>query len=92
MMVLVKRWVNTAIGRSFCRRSIGSYQFYISGCFFQLTVPSKLVALMSAVKLPSKEACSSEESCEATSQHMFKQAVPIPSYLIAIVVGRLEGR
>lgn len=53
----------------------------------EITVPSQLTALMSAIKLedkPSKEA--DKKICQ------FKQTVAIPSYLIALVVGALESR
>ena len=59
--------------------------FPISLC--QVTVPRDLVALMSAVR-------SGEEPCTDNSKktYCFEQTVPIPSYLIAIVVGALESR
>ncbi|XP_065909556.1 leukotriene A-4 hydrolase-like [Dysidea avara] len=53
----------------------------------EITVPSELTALMSAVKLEDKP---SPESDKKICQ--FKQAVAIPSYLIALVVGALESR
>lgn len=52
-----------------------------------ITVPSSLVALMSAV--PDGE----EEAFDFTKKsYKFSQKVPIPSYLIALVVGSLESR
>ncbi|XP_054717226.1 leukotriene A-4 hydrolase-like [Uloborus diversus] len=52
-----------------------------------VTAPSELTVLMSAVKV-------SEDLDESKliKSHTFKQKVPIPSYLIAIVVGALEKR
>ena len=48
-------------------------------------MPSGLQALMSAKVVGKKE-------CEATTTWMFSQDIPIPSYLIALVVGALESR
>ncbi|XP_076329349.1 leukotriene A-4 hydrolase isoform X2 [Tachypleus tridentatus] len=50
-------------------------------------VPKELVVLMSAVR-------DGEEDCKNTNLKTFKftQKVPVPSYLIAIVVGALESR
>ena len=53
-----------------------------------MTVPVDLVALMSAERL-GDELCPSDSSKKT---FLFKQSVPIPSYLIAIVVGLLESR
>ena len=51
----------------------------------EVTVPSELVALMSAVKL--------NEGTEGNKRKChFEQKVPIPSYLLALVVGALEFR
>ena len=55
---------------------------------YQVTVPSELTALMSAERLgeephstqPGKKLC------------RFQQKTPIPSYLIALVVGALDSR
>ena len=54
----------------------------------QITVPHELVALMSAVKKETKEV--PDDKTRVTNT--FLQKVPIPSYLIAIVVGALESR
>ncbi|XP_033647821.1 leukotriene A-4 hydrolase-like [Asterias rubens] len=54
----------------------------------KVTVPVDLVALMSAERL-GDELCPSDSSKKT---FLFKQSVPIPSYLIAIVVGLLESR
>ena len=59
---------------------------YTTTC--QVTVPSELTALMSAERLgeephstqPGKKLC------------RFQQKTPIPSYLIALVVGALDSR
>eukprot|EP00057_Strongylocentrotus_purpuratus_P034949 XP_797165.3 PREDICTED: leukotriene A-4 hydrolase [Strongylocentrotus purpuratus] len=54
----------------------------------KVTVPRDLVCLMSAVR-------AGEEPCESDSSlktYAFTQTVPMPSYLIAIVVGALESR
>ncbi|XP_072026586.1 leukotriene A-4 hydrolase-like isoform X2 [Amphiura filiformis] len=53
----------------------------------KVTVPRDLVALMSAVR-SGEEACSDS----AKKTYCFEQKVPIPSYLVAIVVGALESR
>uniref|UniRef100_A0A8C5MUF6 Leukotriene A-4 hydrolase n=1 Tax=Leptobrachium leishanense TaxID=445787 RepID=A0A8C5MUF6_9ANUR len=56
--------------------------------YSQVSVPKELVALMSALRdghIPDPEDCSRKI-------YRFKQNVPIPSYLIALVVGALEGR
>jgi aminopeptidase N len=54
---------------------------------FQITTPKELVALMSAI-------CQGDEPSFEDSKrtHSFLQKVPIPSYLIALVVGDLESR
>lgn len=54
----------------------------------KVTVPCDLVCLMSAVGM-SEEPFPSDGSLKTFS---FKQSVPMPSYLIAIVVGALESR
>ncbi|XP_022105369.1 leukotriene A-4 hydrolase-like isoform X1 [Acanthaster planci] len=54
----------------------------------KVTVPRELVALMSAVRL-GEEPCPTDAS---KTTYLFQQSVPIPSYLIAIVVGLLESR
>ena len=53
-----------------------------------MAAPAELVVLMSAVKL------STESHPEDPLQriHKFKQKIPIPSYLIAVVAGSLEYR
>ncbi|XP_030070657.1 leukotriene A-4 hydrolase [Microcaecilia unicolor] len=56
--------------------------------YAQVSVPKELVALMSAIhdgELPDPED-SNRKICR------FRQSVPIPSYLLALVVGALEGR
>ena len=54
----------------------------------QVTVPSELTALMSGERL------GSEPHPTETGKKVFRfqQKVPIPSYLVAIVVGALESR
>lgn len=53
----------------------------------KVTVPRDLVALMSA------ERCGDEPSKDPELKtYLFKQKVPIPSYLLAVVVGKLESR
>ncbi|XP_038061644.1 leukotriene A-4 hydrolase-like isoform X2 [Patiria miniata] len=54
----------------------------------KVTVPMELVALMSAVG-QGEEPCPTDASKKT---YIFQQTVPIPSYLIAIVVGLLESR
>ncbi|CAH0394554.1 unnamed protein product [Bemisia tabaci] len=61
------------------------HPYLFSQC--QLTVPTNLTALMSA--LPDGEPKAVSDSLRKFS---FKQPVPIPSYLIAIAVGNLESR
>jgi leukotriene-A4 hydrolase len=51
----------------------------------KLTVPKGLTGLMSALREGSEEG-------EATTTFSFRQPVPMPAYLVAIAVGRLEGR
>lgn len=55
--------------------------------FLQITAPSELVVLMSALRdgEPVKNS-------DNTTLYSFKQPVPMPSYLIAIAVGNLESR
>nr|XP_033807890.1 leukotriene A-4 hydrolase [Geotrypetes seraphini] len=56
--------------------------------YAQISVPKDLVTLMSAAhdgEMPDPED-SSRKICK------FRQSVPIPSYLLALVVGALEGR
>ncbi|XP_063303243.1 leukotriene A-4 hydrolase [Pelobates fuscus] len=56
--------------------------------YSKVSVPKELVALMSALRdgeLPDPDDCNRKIFC-------FKQNVPIPSYLVALVVGALEGR
>ena len=55
----------------------------------QLTVPSELSALMSAIREPNDFP---QSSGDGTTDYKFVQEVPIPSYLIAIVVADLESR
>ena len=54
-----------------------------------ITVPTPLIALMSAVPQNSPEASADGA---ATHTFKFKQEVPIPSYLLALAVGELEYR
>jgi leukotriene-A4 hydrolase len=53
----------------------------------ELTVPSWATALMSAVRSGSASAASGGQTT-----FKFTQAVPIPSYLLALAVGQLESR
>lgn len=53
----------------------------------QITAPSELVVLMSALQDDEVTVNS-----DGTSRYRFKQPVPVPSYLIAIAVGNLESR
>lgn len=70
-----------------------------------ITVPSPLQALMSAVisdDLPEKKysndstgsssSSSSSDDSQETLTYSFTQKVPIPSYLVALAVGKLEKR
>ena len=57
-------------------------------CLFQISSPVELVALMSAVKQESEV----HPNDPSKMVHKFTQKVPIPSYLIAVVVGALECR
>nr|XP_054751062.1 leukotriene A-4 hydrolase-like [Lytechinus pictus] len=54
----------------------------------KVTVPCDLVCLMSAVRT-GEEPCAIDNSLKT---YTFRQTVPMPSYLIAIVVGALESR
>ncbi|KAG8439488.1 hypothetical protein GDO86_005628 [Hymenochirus boettgeri] len=56
--------------------------------YCQVSVPKKLMALMSAVE--DGDLLDTQDSNRKI--YHFKQNVPIPSYLIALVVGALEGR
>lgn len=55
---------------------------------YQVTVPSELTALMSAERL------GEEPHSTQTGKKLcrFQQKTPIPSYLIALVVGAIESR
>ena len=53
-----------------------------------MTVPSELVALMGAERLGKV----AHESDTSKAVFKFHQKVPIPSYLISLVVGALESR
>ena len=55
--------------------------------FYQITVPKDLVALMSAVKKETVE----KPGDSNLVINSFEQKVPIPSYLLAIVVGALKS-
>ena len=56
-----------------------------------VTVPAPLRALMSAVPLERSEASSTAQAAGTSTFH-FEQKVPMPTYLIALAVGNLEGR
>ena len=56
--------------------------------YTQISTPADLKALMSAVGQETKD----HQTDSAKKVHIFEQKVPIPSYLIAIVVGALESR
>ncbi|XP_034019465.1 leukotriene A-4 hydrolase [Thalassophryne amazonica] len=56
--------------------------------YAQVSVPKQLVALMSA--MPDGQEPDPEDSSRVI--YRFRQPVPIPSYLIALVVGDLESR
>ncbi len=66
----------------------------------RVTVPSPLVALMSAVSLGSEAAAAGvvgpvgagSVSGSAAQTFLFRQDVPVSSYLIALAVGQLESR
>lgn len=55
---------------------------------YQIRAPKALETLMSAVK---KESCDDKQDSQYRV-HNFEQKVPIPSYLIAIVVGALQSK
>ena len=55
-----------------------------------ITVPTQLVALMSAPHLTDKPAASSDDG--TTHTFHFAQPTPIPSYLLALAVGHLTHR
>ena len=56
-----------------------------------ITVPEPLVALMSAIsKGNSAAAPSSSSSSSSSSTYAFEQTIPVPSYLIAFAIGKLE--
>ena len=69
----------------FCEKTV---HVLVNSYMTQLTHPAKLVGLMSAVK--------KESVPHPTDKNLviskFDQKIPIPSYLIAVVVGALEGR
>lgn len=52
----------------------------------QITAPAELTVLMSALRDGVSEAQAGQKT------HSFRQPVPVPSYLIAMVAGNLEGR
>ncbi|XP_023257652.1 leukotriene A-4 hydrolase-like, partial [Seriola lalandi dorsalis] len=56
--------------------------------YAQVSVPKDLVAVMSAVR-DGQEVDPQDNNCII---YRFRQPVPMPSYLIAIVVGALESR
>ncbi|XP_066561109.1 leukotriene A-4 hydrolase [Amia ocellicauda] len=56
--------------------------------YAQVSVPKELVALMSAVR----DGQEPDPQDSSRSVFRFRQPVPMPSYLIAIVVGALESR
>ena len=57
----------------------------------QVTVPAELTALMSAERL-GEEPLSGTQSGPEKKLCQFQQKTPIPSYLIALVVGALDSR
>ena len=57
----------------------------------QVTVPAELTALMSAERL-GEEPLSGTQSVPEKKLCRFQQKTPIPSYLIALVVGALDSR
>ena len=61
---------------------------YASLYKLQVTVPCELVALMGAGRLGSKP----HPSDSSLTVFSFRQSVPIPSYLAALVVGALESK
>lgn len=54
----------------------------------QVTVPSELTALMSGERLVSEQ----HPTKAGKMVFRFQQEIPIPSYLVALVVGALESR
>ena len=54
-----------------------------------ITTPAPLRALMSAVNDESK---STQDSSKGTNTWGFKQAIPVPSYLIALAIGNLKSK
>ncbi|XP_036376123.1 leukotriene A-4 hydrolase [Megalops cyprinoides] len=56
--------------------------------YAQVSVPKELVALMSAVR----DGQEVDPQDSGRTIYRFRQAVPMPSYLIALVVGALESR
>lgn len=54
----------------------------------QVTVPSELTALMSGERLVSEQ----HPTKAGKMVFRFRQEIPIPSYLVALVVGALESR
>lgn len=56
-----------------------------------IRVPAPLRALMSAVAQPS-DASDESGGGPGFNSWRFRQAVPIPSYLVALAVGELEGK
>lgn len=63
---------------------IVNFKWYV----LQVTVPSDLVALMGAERLGSEP----HPTDPALIVFSFRQAVPIPSYLTAMVVGALDSK
>lgn len=51
-----------------------------------MTAPTDLTVLMSALRDGAVESSAGQRT------HSFHQPVPVPSYLVALVVGELEGR
>jgi len=57
-------------------------------CHVQIRAPSDLITLMSSLREGSEPDTEDDSKC----LHRFKQPIPIPSYLIAIVVGDLVSK
>ena len=80
----LQRYVRTTKDTSFHHTQVYSAPLSIA----QVTVPAELTALMSAERL-GEEAHPTDSGRKICR---FQQKTPIPSYLIALVVGSLESR
>lgn len=58
----------------------------------QVTVPTELTALMSAERLGEEPLSGTQLGPGGKKLCRFQQKTPIPSYLIALVVGALDSR